>query len=137
MADKRLKRRLKQKSKAFLAAPIVATAMFLPACGGPVYRNPGPPTEPQPPEVTPQDAPETTPTDEPETPSTDGPTTTSPEALPDAPKNGGGKIEKQSDGTCLYVYPRPKEESCPPPKRCNPGPPRQPLPVKCPDGGAT
>ena len=128
MASRRL------KSKALLAAPIVATALFAPACEPRVYRNPMPPQEPQPPETIPtSEEPDTSPTSE---PTTDSPTgATSPEALPDPPKDGGGKVEKQEDGTCLYVYPRPPMESCPPNVRCNPGPPRQPLAVKCPDGG--
>jgi hypothetical protein len=124
------KRRL--KSKALLAAPIVATALFAPACAPRVHRNPGPPQEPRPPETEPETEPDTPETDTPETEPTG---TTSPDALPDAPKDGGGKIAKQSDGTCLYNYP-PPDMSCPPNRRCNPGPPRAPLRVKCPDGGS-
>jgi hypothetical protein len=52
-------------------------------------------------------------------------------ALADPPKDGPGKIVKQADGTCLYVYPEPSME-CPPASYCNPGPPQDPLKVKCP-----
>jgi hypothetical protein len=123
MADRRLKRR------ALLAAPIVATALFAPACASTRHMNPGPskepPTEPETPE------PET-PEETPETPDTAD--TSPPGPLPDAPKDGGGKIVTQPDGTCLYRYP-PPDMSCPPNRTCNPGPPRDPLRVKCPDGG--
>ncbi|MCK6593202.1 MAG: hypothetical protein L6Q76_37070 [Polyangiaceae bacterium] len=104
------------KSKALLAAPIVATALFAPACEPRVYRNPGPPVEARPPN--------TTPTSEP---------TASPDGVA-GPPDEGGRIEKQPDGTCLYIYPYPKDD-CPPHATCNPGPPREPMKVKCPDGG--
>jgi hypothetical protein len=124
MANRRLKRR------ALLAAPIVATALFAPACAPTRHMNPGPskepPTEPEMPEpdTSPDEAPEP---ETPETPEPAGP-------LPDAPKDGGGKLVTQADGTCLYRYP-PPDMSCPPNRTCNPGPPRAPLRVKCPDGG--
>lgn len=118
MANRRL------KSKALLAAPIIATALFAPACEPRVYRNPGPPEQPPPREVTPTNPgpptePQVAPTTEPDKP------------LADAPKDGEGRIEKQSDGTCLYIYPMPKKD-CPVDATCNPGPPREPLHVKCP-----
>src|SRR5215212_3202449 len=101
MANKRL------RSKALLAAPILMTAVFAPACEPRIYRNPGPPDQP----------PQTTPTSDP---------------LADPPEGAepGGRVEKQPDGTCLYVYPRPEMEPCPPEERCNPGPPRAPVPMK-------
>jgi hypothetical protein len=123
--DKRKRERL------MFAAPIVATAVFAAGCPGRVYRNPGPPTE-TPPETTATAA--SSDTAAPDTAPTAAPTTSaSAEVLPDPPKDGGGEVKAQADGTCLYVFPYPKD-NCPPTAHCNPGPPREPLRVKCPDG---
>jgi hypothetical protein len=121
-----------------LAAPLVITAVFTAACENRVYTNPMPPQEPRvtPPTTAEPDA-TATPTAEPDATATP---TTVPTASPDAvadlqpiPKNGGGKVEHQPDGSCRYVFPMPKMD-CPPTAHCNPGPPRMPIKVKCPDG---
>lgn len=89
------------------------------ACGGQVYTNPGPPDEP-----TTQPVDTTAPVD------TAAPTGTG-APLAEIPKDEKGRVEKQADGTCLYIFPYP-EGHCPPGASCNPGPPREPLAVKCP-----
>lgn len=131
-----LPRAKRSKRTSLLAAPIVVTAMFAPACESRIYRNPGPPKEPQTPATASAGS-----TDGDAVP-TSGPITTAvppasaspepePEELKPIPENGGGRVEFLKDGTCLYVYP-PPQMSCPPTATCNPGPPRQPLKVKCP-----
>lgn len=110
----------KRPRRTFLAAPLVVTAVLAPACAGRVYTNPGPPEEP-----TAQPDPTATPTTDPTT------APTGVEPLTDAPTDGDGKIVKQADGTCLYVFKEP-DMSCPPGAHCNPGPPQDPLKVKCP-----
>ncbi|NUO51137.1 MAG: hypothetical protein HOV80_19950 [Polyangiaceae bacterium] len=127
----------RKRERIMFAAPIVATAVFAAGCPGRVYKNPGPPTE-TPPDITATAAPSDT-----AAPAASGsaaPTTSaaptasaSAAVLPDAPKDGGGKIVAQADGTCLYVFPH-EEMHCPPGAHCNPGPPQEPLRVKCPDG---
>jgi hypothetical protein len=47
------------------------------------------------------------------------------QALPDAPTDAQGKVEKRDDGTCWFVYAAP---TCPPNTMCNPPPAKQ---VKC------
>lgn len=129
----------RSRRRRLLAAPFVATAALTPACGGPTYTNPGPPTleptatatvaEPDPtvaPTATATAAPTTTATTA--TVATGSPTG---DALPDAPNDGSGRLERRADGTCVYLY-DPPPMKCPPGAMCNPGPPRAPLPVKCP-----
>jgi hypothetical protein len=119
-----------------LAAPIVVTAVFSSACESRVYTNP---REPQ---VTPTTS--TPPPDGTAVPTAEPDASATPSAIPSAtpdavadlspiPRDGGGTIKRQPDGTCLYVYPMP-EMNCPPTASCNPGPPRRPLKVKCPEG---
>lgn len=122
------------KSKALLAAPIVATALFGSACEPRVYRNPGPPQQPQPPTTASTPEPDTAPTASPDTPPTATPDTPPKDGLPDPPNEKGGAIMRRDDGTCLYQFP-PPDMSCPPTAHCNPGPPRKPIAVKCPNGG--
>lgn len=106
-----------------LAAPFVVTALAS-STGACVYSNPAPPEQPSS-----QPTPSSTAT----TPAPTGaPTGGAP--LSDIPKNGGGHVTKQADGTCLYVFPDPVDD-CPPEVDCNPGPPRAPLHVKCPADG--
>ncbi len=103
--------------------------MFAPGCAGRVYDNPPPPQMPEP-------------TPEPLAPAGAAGSTGAPvepvgaeggradASLPDPPKGGDGRVVRNADGTCLYVYPTPVDR-CPPEATCNPGPPRRPLPVKC------
>lgn len=104
-----------------LAAPLVITAALAAsaaACGGErVYSNPERPEDPKPVDTTAPDA-------------TAAPRASSSAPLADIPK-GNGRVAKQSDGTCLYIFPDGGDD-CPPEVDCNPGPPREPLAVKCP-----
>jgi hypothetical protein len=99
--------------KRVFAAPFILTSTLI-ACGPPaggagdgetIHRNPPPPDHEQPP-------PDETPTDQ-------------NAALPDAPTDAQGTIEKRDDGSCWFVYAAPE---CPPNTLCNPPPPKQ---VKC------
>ncbi|MFO0618321.1 MAG: hypothetical protein U0414_37350 [Polyangiaceae bacterium] len=134
-----------------LAAPLVVTAALTPGCGngGTVYSNPGYPEDPSAHPTTSASAPATaTPvvsaSTAPSTPSSSSaataPTTSAPprdeEPLAEIPKNGGGKVVKQPDGSCKYVFPV-EDVSCPPTVHCNPGPPQKPIKVKCPPDGKT
>lgn len=125
------------KRKRLLAAPIVITALFAPACHGVRYTNPPQPQEPEPEQPTSTAtvaAPEVSAEPNSEPVATASASATAKVAvLQDPPSNGGGKLVRQPDGTCLYVFPEP-DMRCPPGARCNPGPPREPLRVKCPDG---
>lgn len=97
------------------------TAVFgsVAAASACVYSNPAPPQDPT---ARPDDT----------TASTASPTATSSGApLAEIPKGAEGRVEKQADGTCLYVFREPSMD-CPPDVQCNPGPPREPLAVKCP-----
>jgi hypothetical protein len=126
----------RSKRKGLLAAPIVLTAMFTPACESRIYTNPGPPQTPP----TPPTAAEG-PTDQPAIPTAAPVVTAAPSAsasaavaeLPPVPKDGDGTVHRSADGSCVYIYPRPSMK-CPPHALCNPGPPREPLKVKCPPG---
>ena len=111
----------RRRERIMFGAPIVATAVLAAGCAGRVYENPGRPTD-VPPETTATTAPGETPP-----PADSG-------ELQDPPKDGEGKVVVQEDGSCLYVFPYPKDDHCPPDAHCNPGPPREPLRVKCPDG---
>lgn len=113
-----------------LAAPLFATAVLAPACSGRVYTNPGRPEE----VPTTQPSETATPTSTPTTTATSAPTTaatTDPGPFAEIPKEGGGHVAKQPDGSCLYVFPE-RDFSCPPGAHCNPGPPQEPLKVRCP-----
>lgn len=104
------------------------TAAFGAACGH-VYTNPaGPTTEPttQPVDTASPDA-----TTAPTTTPTTAPTTTGGAPVGEIPKDAKGHVRKQKDGTCLYFAPEP-EMDCPPGASCNPGPPQDPVVVKCP-----
>jgi hypothetical protein len=126
----------RSKRKGLLAAPIVLTAMFTPACEGQIYRNPEPPQTP-PPTATAAGGP----TAPPAIPTAAPVVTAAPSAsasaavaaLPPVPKDGEGTLHRSADGSCVYIYP-PPDMSCPPHTFCNPGPPREPLKVKCPPG---
>lgn len=125
------------KRKRLLAAPIVITAMFAPACQGVRYTNPPHPQEPEPAQPTSTAtvaAPEVSaePIGEPMAPASAS-ASAKVAVLGDPPSNGGGKVVRQPNGKCIYVFPEP-DMKCPPGAYCNPGPPREPLPVKCPDG---
>jgi hypothetical protein len=126
----------RRRERVMFAAPIVATAVFAAGCPSRTYHeNPGGPVDVPP---DPKETPEPTETAQPDTSPTAAPTASASAApttgeLQDPPKDGGGEVVAQKDGTCLYVFPDPKMD-CPPTARCNPGPPREPLRVKCPDG---
>jgi hypothetical protein len=125
------------KRKRLLAAPIVVTAMFAPACQGVTHTNPRQPQEPervQPTATATVAAPEASaePNREP-VPTASASAAAKAAALQDPPPNGEGRVVRQPDGTCLYVFPDPQKE-CPRDVDCNPGPPREPLRVKCPHG---
>ena len=151
----------RRRGQRALAAPIVFTAVFAGACssatpdarepepgagaGSPTDTSPDPPAEvasadirrqpdgtclqffPTPTEECPRDADcnpgPPTPPKEVECP---------PELLPPPPEGGGGTVRKLADGSCVYVFPEPKMD-CPVGATCNPGPPREPLKVACPD----
>lgn len=116
-----------------------------PGCGngGIVYSNPGYPEDPSAHPTTAPSAPATE-TAAPTTNASSAPVaSTTPSATPhdeepfaEIPKDGGGKVVKQPDGTCKYVFPE-RDFSCPPTMHCNPGPPQKPLKVKCPADGKT
>ncbi|NUP08910.1 MAG: hypothetical protein HOW73_22915 [Polyangiaceae bacterium] len=137
-------RRLTGRAKAskLLAAPIVVTAVVGTAvvgsaCVGRTYVNPGPPTgEKVTASASASASASTAPTTTAAPTATTEPTSApvaSTEPLPDPPKEGDGKVHKQPDGTCLYIFPEPSTPNCPPGAYCNPGPPREPIKVKCPD----
>jgi hypothetical protein len=125
------------RRKRLLAAPIVITAMFAPACQGVTYTNPTQPKEPEPEQPTATAtvaAPDVSaePNREPVAPASTS-AAAKVAVLQEPPPNGGGRVVRQPDGTCLYVFPDPVV-TCPPNMDCNPGPPREPLRVKCPHG---
>lgn len=106
-----------RRERALLAAPIVLTTVFAPGCQSSeqVHWNPESPESPRT-----SATPDTT------------PTATVAGELTEAPKTPGGRVEAQPDGTCLYFAP-PPDMTCPPTMQCNPGPPIEPVKVKCPD----
>jgi hypothetical protein len=124
----------RSKRNSLLAAPIVVTAIFTPACEGRVYRNPQRPQQPPTTETEPTATP-----DVPEIPTSEPVATAAPTGsgslevpeLPPAPMNDDGTTIRMADGSCLHTYP-PPDLSCPPRMLCNPGPPRKPIKVKCP-----
>ncbi|MCU0685466.1 MAG: hypothetical protein MUF34_25035 [Polyangiaceae bacterium] len=129
------------KRQRVLAAPIVVVTAFVgSACRQMTYTNPGPPEGGSPPEPTaplePTSAISASAPVEP-APSAEVAPPTAPitklEELPDAPRDQEGRVVTNPDGSCAYHYPPPSMK-CPPQAHCNPGPPRAPLKVKCPDG---
>lgn len=128
----------RSKRQRVLAAPIVVTSIFGAACKEPtIFVNPGRPEQPlvgNPPEPVPPPEPSASAPVEPvaSAPPT-APITKPDEDLPVAPSDPKGRVVAQADGTCLYHYPPPSAKQCPPGMHCNPGPPRKPLKVKCPD----
>src|SRR6185369_521231 len=124
----------RSKRNRMLAAPIVITGMFTPACEGRIYRNPGPPQEPRTPATAPTAPPDGTAIATSEPVASAAPSasaSTSPDVAPlsPIPTNAGGTVHRMSDGSCLYIYPE-LHMDCPPTARCNPGPPLE-LKVKC------
>ena len=118
--------RRRRRSKALLAVPFVITVLGPTACADRVYTNPTPPTRP----TVDDDAAVVTTTDPP-VQATDA---AAPQTgLPDPPNDGSGHLVVADNGDCLWQY-NPPEMHCPPHAYCNPGPPRQPLHVKCPNG---
>ncbi|MFO0618323.1 MAG: hypothetical protein U0414_37360 [Polyangiaceae bacterium] len=107
--------------RTLLAAPLVVTSAWSTACGGPTHTNPGPPVTSPTPQETSGPAPTASGSPGPGRP------------LAEVPKDGGGHVEKRPDGTCVYVFP-PPDMTCPDDMACNPGPPREPLDVRCPEG---
>ncbi len=116
-----------------LAAPFLVTLAALPACVGPVYRNP-PPLPATPPDDA--AAPPATTTDVDAAPSP-APTSSSSAtdggaSLPDP--NPAAQQFEDGDGTCWELFRGRAPKPCPPGKKCppqptfNPPPPRQ---VKC------
>jgi hypothetical protein len=136
----------RSKRRGLLAAPIVVTAIFGPACESHVYTNPGPPEQPSASATEPPTDPTVSPTVSPtaaapasavaSTHATNTVATGQPSAvasLPPGPSGVPGTLRKLPDGTCAFEFPPPSMD-CEPGEHCNPGPPRAPIKVKCPDG---
>lgn len=129
---------MRSKKKLFLAAPFVLTTAAV-GCGAapePVHDNPGPALPPSSsPDVV--DVPRPTATAvTPPAVATGAPTATaaptSNEPIQPMPKEPG-RVEKGADGICRFVFPDPEMPHCPPHAFCNPGPPRDPVRVACPE----
>ncbi len=120
-----------------LAAPIVITASLGGACEYKTYTNPLPPQRTADPLEVPSAEPSAVPSAEPVasvSASANASPTADPGPLAEIPK-GPGRIQKNPDGSCSFHFPPPSME-CPPTARCNPGPPRMPIKVKCPPDAA-
>lgn len=128
------KRAKRAKRAGLLAAPIVMTAMATPACEGSAQREPRSPQDPPPTTTVAAPHPDNTVVPPGGPPGTAVPPEPKPpEAeLEPIPADGGGRVERRPNGSCLYIFPPPKT-TCQPTATCNPAPPRNPIKVKCPE----